>query len=88
MWCGMQDSSPKGSLAASRPQPPADTAAGDAVPEQVWQLCGVPANLQATELGCASDALRQLDQVQCPLEVVSCLQQTDEAITQAVGKVR
>ena len=58
------------------------------MPEQVWQLCGVPASLQATELGCASDALRQLDQVQCPLEVVSCLHRTDEAITQAVGKVR
>lgn len=88
MQCGMQDNSPNGALAASRPRPPADTAAEHAVPEQVWQLCGVSASLQATELGCASDALRQLDQVQCPLEVVSCLHRTDEAITQAVGKVR
>ena len=58
------------------------------MPWQVWQLCGVPPNLQATSMVDAADALLQLDQVQCPLEVVTCLQHADQAIAQAVSHLR
>lgn len=55
---------------------------------QVWQLCGVPANLQATSMVATADALLQLDSIHCPLEVVTCLQHADQAIAQAVGHIR
>ena len=85
----MQDSSPNSlSSAARRQQQPAVGLAGEAVPAQVWQLCGVPANLQATSMVATADALLQLDSVHCPLEVVTCLQHADQAIAQAVGHVR
>ncbi|KAL3147225.1 hypothetical protein ABBQ32_002720 [Trebouxia sp. C0010 RCD-2024] len=84
-----QDSTPgMPSSAGSRHQQPAVALAGEAVPLQVWQLCGVPPNLQATGLVDAADALLQLDSVQCPLEVVTCLQHADQAIAQAVGQLR
>lgn len=85
----LQDSTPgMPSSAGSRHQQPAVALAGEAVPLQVWQLCGVPPNLQATGLVDAADALLQLDSVQCPLEVVTCLQHADQAIAQAVGQLR
>lgn len=76
------------SSAASRQQPPAVGLAGEDVPAEVWQLCGVPANLQATSMVATADALLQLDGVHCPLEVVTCLQHADQAIAQAVGHIR
>lgn len=90
MLCAtVQDSSPNSlSSAASRPQQPAVGLAGESVPKQVWQLCGVPANLQATSMVATADALLQLDSIHCPLEAVTCLQHADQAIAQAVGHIR
>lgn len=85
----MQDTSPNDSiLAVSRPQRPAGEQAGATVPVDVWQLCGVPASLQSTDLAPAAEALRQLDSIHCPMDVVACLQEADEAIAQAVGHIR
>lgn len=84
----VQDSGSEGLSEASRHQQPEGSQAEAGVPDQVWKLCGVPVGLQATDLCLASNRLQQLDSVQCPLEVVSCLHQTDQAITEAVGKVR
>jgi len=84
----VQDSGSDGLSEASRHQQAEGSQAEGSVPDQVWKLCGVPVGLQATDLRLASHRLQQLDSVQCPLEVVSCLHHTDEAITEAVGKVR
>ncbi len=84
----MQDSGLVVLSEASRHQQPEGSQAEGSVPDQVWKLCGVFGGLQATDLRMACNRLQQLDNVQCPLEVVSCLHQTDEAITEAVGKVR
>lgn len=85
----MQESHPGSpSSAASSHQQPVAAPAGEAVPLHVWQLCGVPPNLQATSLVDASHALLLLGSVQCPLEVVTCLQHADQAIAAAVGHVR
>ncbi len=84
----MQDSGSEGLSEAGRHQQAEGSQAEGSVPDQVWKLCGVSVGLQATDLRLACDRLQQLDSVQCPLEVVSCLHQTDEAITEAVGKVR
>lgn len=84
----VQDSGSEGLSEASRHQQPEGSQAEASVPDQVWKLCGVPVGLQATDLCLACNRLQQLDSVQCPLEVVSCLHQTDQAITEAVGKVR
>ncbi|KAL0035664.1 hypothetical protein WJX79_006735 [Trebouxia sp. C0005] len=84
----VQDSGSNGLSEASRHQQAEGSQAEGSVPDQVWNLCGVPVGLQAADLRLASHRLQQLDSVQCPLEVVSCLHQTDEAITEAVGKVR
>ena len=84
----LQDHTPSSPLSATTEQQPPVGLAGEAVPSQVWQLCGVPANLQATNLVSTADALLQLDSVQCPLEVVTCLQHADQAITQAVSHIR
>lgn len=85
----LQDSSPGRPFpAGSRHEQPAIALAGEAVPLQVWQLCGVPPNLQGTNMVDPADALLQLESVQCPLEVVTCLQHADQAIAQAVGHLR
>lgn len=76
------------SAAASRQQQPAVGLAGEDVPAQVWQLCGVPVNLQATSMVATADTLLQLDSVHCPLEIVTCLQHAGQAIAQAVGQIR
>ena len=84
----VQGSTTDSLAAASRQQQPAVGLAGEDVPAQVWQLCGVPANLQATSMVATADALLQLDSVHCPLEVVTCLQHAGQAIAQAVGQIR
>ena len=87
--CCLQNHSPSSPLStASKQQSPSVGLAGEAVPPQVWQLCGVSANLQATNLTSTADALLQLDSVHCPLEVVTCLQHANQAIAQAVAHIR
>ena len=58
------------------------------VPPQVWKLCGVPASLQQTQLSAVANAVLQMDSVCCPLEVVTRLQQADDAMVSAVNEVR
>ena len=76
------------STAGQRQQPQAEAHGPNSIPESVWQLCGVSEALQFANLAPAAEALAQLDSIQCPLEVVTCLQRADQAITQAVGQVR
>lgn len=62
--------------------------ADNSIPPQIWKLCGVPASLQGVQLAPVSDALQRLSDVCCPLEVVTRLQEADDAIIHAVHEVR